>query len=238
MKSLRDKKYLNAITWLTLAMILAVGICLTENILHPNLTYNWDGWNILGSLFVIELQFLPLFVLLYAILDYCVYLIANKIGAWFDNKNAKYEFINIFIKSWIWFILILKSTSYLTRLLNTRNKVVNKIQQWQNSNVLLDKFTALNKDKLNQHTLLVGTTGSGKTTTLMQIIKELRFKFCETTIIIDGKGDIDLIDKVKQLDSNTFIWEISGNTKYNPFANKDKVILADKIMSLFDFSEQ
>ncbi|WP_198049603.1 type IV secretion system DNA-binding domain-containing protein [Spiroplasma sp. hyd1] len=238
MKSLRDKKYLNALTWLTLAMILLVAICLTTNILHPNLTYNWDGWNILGSLFVIELQFLPLFVLLYAILDYCVYLIANKVGAWFNNKNERYEFINIFIKSWIWFLLILKSTSYLTKLLNTRKKVVNKIQQWQNSNVLLDNFTALNKDKLNQHTLLVGTTGSGKTTTLLSIIKQLNTKLKQTTIIIDGKGDVDLIDKVKQQDPNAFIWTINGNLQYNPFATKDSVVLSDKIMSLFDFSEQ
>lgn len=72
----------------------------------------------------------------------------------------------------------------------------------------------------------------------MQIIKELRFKFRETTIIIDGKGDIDLIDKVKHQDPIAFIWKIGGSTEYNPFANKNKVILADKIMSLFDFSEQ
>ncbi|UNF62741.1 type IV secretion system DNA-binding domain-containing protein [Spiroplasma poulsonii] len=101
----------------------------------------------------------------------------------------------------------------------------------------LNKNFGLIKSNLTQHTLLVGTTGSGKTTTLMQIIKELRFKFRETTIIIDGKGDIDLINKVKQQDPNAFIWEIDGLTEYNPFANKNKVILADKIMSLFDFSE-
>ncbi|MFX4057000.1 MAG: type IV secretion system DNA-binding domain-containing protein [Spiroplasma sp. hy2] len=108
----------------------------------------------------------------------------------------------------------------------------------QNNLVMLNNKIGLIAANLTQHTLLVGTTGSGKTTTLMQIIKELVFKFREIIIIIDGKGDIDLIDKVKKLDPNAFIWEISGNTKYNPFTNKDKVILADKIMSLFDFSEQ
>ncbi|WP_114565649.1 TraM recognition domain-containing protein [Spiroplasma phoeniceum] len=59
-----------------------------------------------------------------------------------------------------------------------------------------------------------------------------------TTIIIDGKGDIDLINKVKQLDPNAFIWEIGGSTEYKPFATKDSALLSDKIMSLFDFSEQ
>lgn len=69
----------------------------------------------------------------------------------------------------------------------------------------LNKNFGLIKSNLTQHTLLISTTGSGKTTTLMQIIKELWFKFRETTIIIDGKGDIYLIGKVKQLNPNTFI---------------------------------
>jgi len=114
-----------------------------------------------------------------------------------------------------------------------------EFKQIKQSNLLkLNKNFGLIKSNLTQHTLLVGTTGSGKTTTLMQIIKELRFKFRETTIIIDGKGDVNLIEKIKQQDPNAFIWEIGGTTEYKPFANKNKVILADKIMSLFDFSEQ
>ncbi|WP_424527558.1 type IV secretory system conjugative DNA transfer family protein [Spiroplasma endosymbiont of Glossina fuscipes fuscipes] len=107
----------------------------------------------------------------------------------------------------------------------------------QDNLLKLNKTFGLIKSNLTQHTLLVGTTGSGKTTTLIQIIKALRFKFHETTIIIDGKGDIDLINKVKKIDPNAFIWEIGGTTEYNPFATKDSVVLADKIMSLFDFSE-
>ncbi|WP_339025042.1 hypothetical protein [Spiroplasma endosymbiont of Agriotes lineatus] len=47
-----------------------------------------------------------------------------------------------------------------------------------------------------------------------------------------------MINKVKKLDHNAFIWKINGITEYNPFANKDKVILADKMMSLFEFYEQ
>nr|WP_011225092.1 type IV secretion system DNA-binding domain-containing protein [Spiroplasma kunkelii]AAS59568.1 Mob [Spiroplasma kunkelii CR2-3x] len=105
------------------------------------------------------------------------------------------------------------------------------------------KMLALNnkygipKTNLSQHTILVGTTGSGKTTTLMFLVKQLTQLFKQTTIIIDGKGDIDLINKVKQQDPNAFIWEIGGTTEYNPFATKDSVVLSDKIMSLFTFSE-
>ncbi|WP_426605996.1 type IV secretory system conjugative DNA transfer family protein [Spiroplasma endosymbiont of Glossina fuscipes fuscipes] len=119
-----------------------------------------------------------------------------------------------------------------------RNKASDKeFKTLQLKMLALNNKYGIPKTNLTQHTLLVGTTGSGKTTTLMQIIKELRFKFRETTIIIDGKGDIDLIGKVKQLDLNAFIWEIGGATEYNPFATKDSVVLSDKIMSLFDFSE-
>ncbi|WP_215825444.1 type IV secretion system DNA-binding domain-containing protein [Spiroplasma endosymbiont of 'Nebria riversi'] len=73
------------------------------------------------------------------------------------------------------------------------------------------------KNNLTQHTLLVGTTGSGKITTLMFLVKQLTKLFKQTTIIIDDKGDVDLIDKVRQLDPGAFIWEIGGETEYNPF---------------------
>lgn len=46
------------------------------------------------------------------------------------------------------------------------------------------------KTNLTQHTLFVGTTttGSGKTTTLMFLVKQLTQIFNQTTIIINGKG--------------------------------------------------
>ncbi|WP_375315661.1 type IV secretion system DNA-binding domain-containing protein [Spiroplasma endosymbiont of Tipula paludosa] len=118
------------------------------------------------------------------------------------------------------------------------DKAINKeFKTLQYKMLALDKSYGIPKNNLTQHTLLVGTTGSGKTTTLMFLVKQLTKLFKQTTIIIDGKGDIDLIKQVKQLDHNAFIWEIGGETEYNPFSNKDNVILADKIMSLFDFTE-
>ncbi|WDA54934.1 MAG: hypothetical protein PPFGHCPK_01415 (plasmid) [Spiroplasma endosymbiont of Drosophila atripex] len=106
-----------------------------------------------------------------------------------------------------------------------------------NNLVMLDNKIGLIKSNLTQHTLLIGATGSGKTTTLIKIIKQLTFKFGETTIIIDGKGDSDLINKVKNIDNNAFIWIINGDNQYNPLASKNNIVLADKIMSLFDFTE-
>ncbi|WP_308150250.1 type IV secretion system DNA-binding domain-containing protein [Spiroplasma sp. AdecLV25b] len=101
----------------------------------------------------------------------------------------------------------------------------------------LNKKVGLVRSKLNQHTLLIGATGSGKTTTALSIINQLVYKLNQTVIIIDGKGDIDLINKIKSIDKNAFIWTIGGKDEYNPFASKSHIVLADKIMSLFDFSE-
>jgi hypothetical protein len=39
----------------------------------------------------------------------------------------------------------------------------------------------------------------------MKIVKEFSFKFHKRTIVIGVKGDIDLINKVKQLDNSAFI---------------------------------
>ncbi|WP_426549182.1 type IV secretion system DNA-binding domain-containing protein [Spiroplasma endosymbiont of Glossina fuscipes fuscipes] len=119
-----------------------------------------------------------------------------------------------------------------------RNKASDKeFKTLQLKMLALNNKYGIPKTNLTQHTLLVGTTGSGKTTTLMFLVKQLTQIFKQTTIIIDSKGDVDLINKVKKLDPNAFIWTINGNLQYNPFATKDSVVLADKIMSLFDFSE-
>lgn len=53
--------------------------------------------------------------------------------------------------------------------------------------------------------MLIGATGSGKTTTALLIVKQLIERLNQTVIIIDGKGDHDLIDKIKLIDSNAFI---------------------------------
>ncbi|CAB1054009.1 helicase HerA domain-containing protein [Spiroplasma endosymbiont of Danaus chrysippus] len=117
-----------------------------------------------------------------------------------------------------------------------KNEIKSQIKEFKklgNQNLInLNKKVGLVKSKLNQHTLLIGATGSGKTTTALSIINQLVYKLNQTVIIIDGKGDSDLIDKVKAIDNNAFIWTINGKNQYNPFASKSHIVLADKIMSL------
>lgn len=107
----------------------------------------------------------------------------------------------------------------------------------KNNLVMLNNKVGLIKSNLTKHTLLIGTTGSGKTTTALSIINQLVYKLNQTVIIIDGKGDDSLINKVKTIDNNAFVWVIGGKNVYNPLSSKNHIILSDKIMSLFDFSE-
>lgn len=102
--------------------------------------------------------------------------------------------------------------------------------------VLLNKNFGIVKEKLNQHTLLIGATGSGKTTTIIKIVKELQ-KDKQKIVIIDGKGDNNLITKIKSINHNSYVWTIQGSSCYNFLHYNNYYELADKIMSLFDFSE-
>lgn len=103
--------------------------------------------------------------------------------------------------------------------------------------IFLNRKIGLVKSKINQHTVIVGGSGYGKTTTAKKIINQLANKLDQTVIIIDGKGDKDLINEIKLIDANAFVWTIGGTTLYNPLYSKNHIILADKIMSLFEFTE-
>ncbi len=223
------------ITFTLLLTIVFIGFGIWAN---PTLSYSFNGFsNVLSSMFLIEIKFLPLFVILYLGFDWSIYLLYKKISKWYDYRKANYIFVNRFIEVWIWLLIILKSYSMLDYLMNTRKSILQVKVQWRKENVLLNDNIALNKNRLNQHTLLIGATGSGKTTTALSIINQLVYKLNQTVIIIDGKGDIDLINKIKTIDKNAFIWTIEGNKEYQPFISNNHIVLADKIMSLFDFTE-
>ncbi|MBY0380038.1 MAG: DUF853 family protein, partial [Burkholderiales bacterium] len=61
-----------------------------------------------------------------------------------------------------------------------------------------DEGIAITDKELNQHTLVIGTTGSGKTTTLMNIVDSC----CKRNlplIYVDGKGSIKLANKINEI---------------------------------------
>ncbi len=95
--------------------------------------------------------------------------------------------------------------------------------------------------ELNHHCLVLGTTGSGKTTTLMNIVESC----CQRgfpLVYLDGKGNLDLVKRIKKfcdkyqrtlkvfaLDANANIPNLSG---YNPLAFGDFSEWKNKVATL------
>jgi len=93
----------------------------------------------------------------------------------------------------------------------------------------------------NQHVFLVGTTGSGKTTTLMNFV-ESALQRGLPCIVIDGKGDPDLAGRIRSLaerHGRPFrLFAMRGDScLYNPLAHGGITELTDKLLYLTEWSE-
>ena len=101
-------------------------------------------------------------------------------------------------------------------------------------------FTITEKE-LNQHTLVVGTTGSGKTIFIILLILEA-IRRGKPIIAIDGKGDADFIQEVaklaKQEDKKLYVFSDTSGMTYNPIKHGTPTMVRDKIMSLFTWSNE
>lgn len=98
--------------------------------------------------------------------------------------------------------------------------------------------------ELNKHAALIGTTGSGKTTTIYRFI-DYTLKSGQAGVIIDGKGDPDFRHTIQRLaasydrDISFFSMDINdGLSSYNPFSVGTPSELTDKIIALTDWSEE
>lgn len=103
---------------------------------------------------------------------------------------------------------------------------------------------AVPHNMLNKHVCLVGTTGSGKTTTLYHFINNAIYNG-KPVIYIDGKGEYANIKRFKESvtdlsrsRTNPVVITIDGEIGYNPFASGTPTELTDKIMSMCDYSEE
>lgn len=100
--------------------------------------------------------------------------------------------------------------------------------------------TISNRD-LNRHVLLAGTTGSGKTTSLSNIIESAGD--CGT-VVVDGKADVDLAERVQKFAERNgrkfYLFDATGQLPscvYNPLASGDATSLTDRIMTLSEWTE-
>lgn len=94
---------------------------------------------------------------------------------------------------------------------------------------------------LNTHTLVIGTTGAGKSTALLNLIEASAGM---GMVIVDGKGDADLarrvIGKARAQGQTAYLFDATGSGPsdvYNPLAYGDFTSLTDRIMTMRIWSE-
>lgn len=97
--------------------------------------------------------------------------------------------------------------------------------------------------ELNHHLFIVGTSGAGKTVVLLNFA-ESGVQHGIPAIIVDGKGDIELINKVRRLcqkyGRKFYLFSINGHPdtcRWNPLAAGGPTELKDKLIGTTDWSE-
>ncbi|HHY80286.1 MAG TPA: DUF853 family protein [Thermoanaerobacter sp.] len=97
-------------------------------------------------------------------------------------------------------------------------------------------------EELNGHCLVLGATGAGKTTTLMNFIESAARRGI-SVIIVDGKGEIGFAEKVKNMAEKynrkfyLFSMTHEKSMHYNPLRVGNFTELKDKLISLSDWTE-
>ncbi|MCL6478857.1 MAG: type IV secretion system DNA-binding domain-containing protein [Peptococcaceae bacterium] len=104
------------------------------------------------------------------------------------------------------------------------------------------KQVILSDSELNQHCALLGTTGSGKTTTILNFVESAVTRNIPL-IFIDGKGAQDLVVKVKSIcekyGRKFYLFNMHGESMhYNPLRHGNISELKDKLISLTEWSEE
>jgi hypothetical protein len=121
-----------------------------------------------------------------------------------------------------------------------------KCAYWQDSTILgVDRNTgktiALSDTDANLHTLVVGTTGCGKTTALSNLMESTIARRMPL-FYIDGKGDLPLAAKLEQFAKAHKVpfyrFSMLGESdKYNPLASGGFTAKKDRIIALREWTE-
>lgn len=93
---------------------------------------------------------------------------------------------------------------------------------------------------LNKHTLIAGTTGSGKTYLCKKMVSQL-INQKQKVIYLDGKGDETLITEFKEKyrENNVFVWKIGCNkNSINIFKNLDNTQIRAKLITLLKYEQE
>ena len=100
---------------------------------------------------------------------------------------------------------------------------------------------AITDRELNQHVFLVGTTGSGKTTTIMNFV-ESALQRGLPLVLVDGKGDAEVAAALEALartcGRTLKVFAMRGDScRYDPLAQGGPTELRDKLLYLSEWSE-
>jgi len=126
-------------------------------------------------------------------------------------------------------------------------KKLNKLQHPENGTALgVDtdgKAVILTDEELNGHCLVLGATGAGKTTTLMNFVESVLMRKIPL-ILVDGKGEREFADKVRKLALKCgrkfylFTMADDGSSMhYNPLRHGNFTELKDKLISITEWTE-
>ena len=99
----------------------------------------------------------------------------------------------------------------------------------------------LSDDDANKHTLVLGTTGSGKTVSVLNLV-ESAINRQLPVVYVDGKGDYDLARQVmayaRAQGRPAYLFAMNGNScVYNPLASGGYSAKKDRIVELREWSE-
>lgn len=100
--------------------------------------------------------------------------------------------------------------------MNSKNQAQDRIFLGRETGLLKKPFY-LDSEVRKSHTLIVGMTGSGKSCTLQNLIKQ-DYIAGKSIMIVDGKGDIELGNACKDKDKKFILFSASpkGNCYFNP----------------------
>ncbi|WP_173918957.1 type IV secretory system conjugative DNA transfer family protein [Halobacillus sp. Marseille-Q1614] len=103
------------------------------------------------------------------------------------------------------------------------------------------KAAHMDLKEMNQHVLLQGTTGSGKTIVSYSLVEPTLMNG-ETVFFIDGKGDPKTIQELQSLcdyyGRKLHVFSEHTQLKYNPIRNGNRTSVTDRIMAIFDWSNE
>ena len=104
------------------------------------------------------------------------------------------------------------------------------------------KKVYISDQEANGHILLLGATGAGKTTTMLNFIESAAQRHLPA-VIVDAKGDPELITRIKNIAERfsrpfrVFSTRPESSTTYDPLLHGNALELTDKIISASDWTE-